>query len=67
LDSPNIFRILHQITGYMIYKKKLLTPQSWLDKNSSKYPNGTIVSKVMMGYAKYYHEYINTINATNGK
>lgn len=67
MDSPNIFRILHQITGYMINKKTLLTPQSWLDQNKSKYSNGTVVSKVMMGYAKYYHEYINTISTTNGK
>ena len=35
---------------------KILPPQSWLDQNSSKYPNGTVVSKVMMGYAEYYYK-----------
>ena len=34
---------------------KILSPVDWIEKNKEKYPNGTIVSKIMEGYAKYYH------------
>ena len=34
---------------------KILSPVDWLEENREKYPNGTIASKIMEGYAKYYY------------
>ncbi len=34
---------------------KILKAHEWLKQNQKKFPNGAIVSEVMMAYAKYYH------------
>ena len=34
---------------------KILSPVDWLEENREKYPNGTIASKIMEGYAEYYY------------
>ena len=40
-----------------LYKmKKIKKPVDWLWENKEKYPNGTVNSKIMEGYAKYYHQ-----------
>ena len=34
--------------------KSILSPIEWLEKYKDKYPNGTVTSRLMEDYAKYY-------------